>query len=194
MTFVAAWVALAGMALSTYNTRQTAKRADRATAAGIANQRKIQERSNSAINQAADQLKKSSATKEKAAKNQRYLDALKSAGVGGSVAGARPSGGSSAYRDAMSTAAANESASATDLAGLYAATDAPLDQRLGESFAIGDLGVDLGTQGSISRGQAGMDQLLIQRAGRRDPWMDLASQAAMGYASYGGGTGGGGGG
>lgn len=174
--------AIAASALNAYNTRQVANKQDRQAAAAIRNQRAIQERSNAAISSTVSQLEKSRAATAKEASGKRYLDALQKAGVGGQVTGGLNGGGSQAYRDAMSTAAANEGSYATNLADLYASTDAPVDQRLGETFSIGDLGIDLGTQNSISRGQAGLDQLRYGSI-RRNPWLDLASQAAAGYAS-----------
>lgn len=185
--------ALAAAAISAYNTRQTANRQDRQAVAAIRNQRAQQERANSAISSTVSQLEKSRAATAKETAGKKYLAALGRAGVGGQVTGALNGGGSQAYRDAMTTAAANEGNYATGLADLYAATDAPVDQRLGESFAIGDLGTDLGTVGSVARGQAGLDELRY-RSIRRNPWLDLTSQALQGYASGGGRAAAGGGG
>lgn len=174
--------ALASAALGAYNTRQTAKKQDRQAAAAIRNQQAIQDRSNAAISSTVDQLERSRAAEVKENSGKRYLAALGRAGVGGQVTGALNGGGSQAYRDAMSAAAANEGSYATNLADLYASTDAPVDQRLGESFVIGDLGIDLGTQSSLARGQAGLDQLRYGNI-RRNPWLDLTSQALAGFAS-----------
>lgn len=178
--------ALAAAAIGAYSTYSTAKKADKRAAAGIRNQRKIQDRSNSAIASTVAQLEKSRAAEAKTVAGKRYLDALGRAGVGGQVTGAQ-SGGSQAYQNAMATAAANESSYATGLADLYAATDAPGDQRLGESFAIGDLATELGTAGSLSRGQAGLDQLRVNNV-RPNPWLQLTQQALQGYAAGGGGA------
>lgn len=178
--------ALAATAINAYNTNQTVKRQDRQAVAAIRNQRSQQERANGAISATVSQLEKSRAATAKENAGKRYLAALGRAGVGGQVTGALSGGGSQAYRDAMSTAAANEGSYATNLADLYAATDAPVDQRLGESFAIGDLGTELGTIGSISRGQAGIDQLRYNSI-RRNPYLDLTAQALQGFAGGGGG-------
>lgn len=183
MAWIAAIAMLAAAAVSTYNTQKTAKRADAAAARGLMNQRKQQERANGAIAATTEQLAKSRAANEKAVAGKRYLDALKNAGMGGQVTGANRLGGSAAFRDAANTAAANEANYAGGMADLYASIDAPTNQRLGESFSIGDLGTELGTVASIAGGQAGLDNLKVNRASRRNPWLDMTAQALQGYGA-----------
>lgn len=182
MAWIAAIAALAAAAISTYNTNKTAKRADAAAAQGLRNQRKQQDRANGAIAATAADLEKSKAATAKAAAGKRYLDALGRAGLGGQVTGANRPGGSAAFRQAADEAAANEANYATGMADLYAATDAPNDQRMSEAFSIGDLGTELGTVSSIANGQAGLDDMKV-RGVRRNPWLDLTAQALQGYSS-----------
>lgn len=183
MAWIAAVAALAAAALSSYNTRKTAKKADAAAARGIANQRKQSERGHSAIQGALAKLEASRAANAKAESGKRYLAALGRAGVGGAVTGAQRPNASAAFQSAADEAAANEGSYARNLAGMYGNMDGATDQRMSEAFEIGNLGTDLGTVSSIANGQAGLDNLKVGAASRRNPWLDLTAQALQGYAS-----------
>lgn len=193
MAWVAAVAALAAAAVSTYNTNKTNKKRDAALSANLRTQRGIQDRSNRAIQGAVSDLERSRAADAKQRASKRYLAALGRAGGGGQITGANPLGKGKAYTDALRAAAANESDFAAESADLYAATDAPGDQRMAEAFSFGDLGTRLGLFGSESRGAAGIGNLKLGQI-RRDPYLDLAAAAMQGFGSaYSSGGGGGGG-
>lgn len=192
--WIAAVAALAAAAVQSYNTHQTIKHKNQAAAAGIHAQSERARQADGVIAQGLKQLEASNSAKQKLQRGQAYNAALANAQTaGGRLPGQAGVGGSKAYKAALGQAVGDVAADGRTMAGLYAATDAPLYQRQDEAFRIGDLGTDLGTIGRKARDDQGETSLKIQGI-HDDPWLTFASQALGAYASASGGGGGGGGG
>lgn len=187
MSWIAVAMTVVGAAVSAYNSNKTLKKQDRETVRAIRRQRTQTEASNKRVRETVDQLASSDDRKARADAGKKYLSALNlGQGQPQTTLGGTLGGVSEDYRQAAARSAANESAYAGDTAGLMASQDAPFSQRLGESFALGNLDTDIRSIASIADGNAGVDQLRIQGV-RRNPWLDLAGSALSSYGANAGG-------
>jgi hypothetical protein len=194
-TAIALALAAASAGTSYYNTQRTAKNADQAMATQIRNQGAKQRQADAKVNDEVTKLGQSTAEKSRREGLDSYMQALLAGksklheGLGGDY-------GSKAFQQGADRANANVDQYAGDTAGLLARMDAPGQQRQDEAFGYGRLATDLGLIGREAQGQNFIDQLLVQRASRRNPWLDalsagLGGAASAGFGASGGGIGGG---
>lgn len=187
-TAIALALAAASAGTSYYNTVQTQKRSDKALATQIRNQGAKQRMADGKVNEEVDRLKGSTAEDSRKKGLDSYMMSLLAnrsklhEGLGGDV-------GSKTFRADSAAAGENVDAYAGDTAGLMARMDAPGQQRQQEAFGYGKLGTDLGLIGREASGQNFIDQLLVQRASRRSPWMDALAAGLSGASSAGIGAG-----
>jgi len=181
MTWVATAVALVTAAAAAYNTKETARKADRTQASAIRNQSKLQEEQDAKVLKTVQDLSQSSSGAERATAEDAYLEKVRQAQ---GMARANLDAGTgvlSAYDEAAGRANTTAQGYAEKIAGLMARMDAPVNQRMGEGFKFGDLSTDIGLGKRASSGQAWIDQL--RAAGiRRNPYIDLAAAAGNAYA------------
>lgn len=188
-TALALGLAAASAGASYLNTQRTARNTDRALAEQIRNQGTKQRQVNTRVDTEVDRLKGSTAEKSRREGLDSYLQALLTnraklhSGLGGEI-------GSQAFQRVSADAAAGVNQYAGDTAGLMARMDAPGQQRRDEAFGYGRLATDIGLISREAQGQNFIDQLLVQRAQRRNPWLDALSAGLQGAAGAGLGSGG----
>lgn len=187
MTWVAVGIALAGAALTTYNTIDTAKKADRVAAQGIMEQGANQRKVNAKLNNVLDKTGLSNATDERAANDSNYLGQIQR-----SMARAKQGLGVRGLSEDYDALATQSAGSAKDYAGTVASLmsriDAGAQQRQGEANAFGDLGMDLDVLGT----EIGSDRYLNDMAlgnVRRNPYVDFVGGAMQGYGTAKAGSG-----
>lgn len=176
-------IAAAAAGAQIYNTNKTAKRQDAALAEGIRQKSRTQQKADKAISSELTALEGSRSGDEAATTLQQYQQALEgsqnTARAGQAIAGL-----SSEY-DAATAASNKQSGQYVDkIAGLLSQIDAPLQQREGEGFRIGDLTSNLRILGREGEGQDFLSRMRAQGI-RRNPWIDAAAAAANAYASGG---------
>lgn len=181
MTWVAVGIALAGAALTTYNTIDTAKKADRVAAQGIMEQGRNQQKVNAKVTNILDRTGESSAADERAANDSNYLGQIQR-----SMARAKQGLGVRGLSEDYDALATQSIGGAKDYAGtvanLMSRIDAGAQQRQGEANAFGDLGMDLDVLGT----EIGSDKYLNDMAlgnVRRNPYVDFAGGALSGAAA-----------
>lgn len=182
----------AATAAQVANSERTARKQDQQAAQGIQRQGRLQRQADERVNQQISDLEGSSSQQARAERQAQYMDTLRRnrASLEG---GLTPGIGSETFRDDSARAVEGVHDFAGRSAGLLSRMDAPGMQRQDESFGYGRTATDLGMIGRESAGDRFLDELRI-RAIRNNPWVDAASQAAMGYASGMGAQGGGAGG
>lgn len=184
-------MALAAAAASAYNTNRTLNKQDNQAAEGIRRQQRIQREADARVASELAKVKGSNPQDEAAANQAMMLEQIAGAQAK-ARRGLQMTGATSAdYRDAAGAASAGATDYASQIASLLAQTDAAQQQRQQEGFDRADLATDIGVIARRSRGDQFVNDLKV-RGIRRNPWIDMAAQAASGYAS-GGMTGGGGG-
>lgn len=181
MSFWAVGIALAGAALTTYNTIDTAKKADQVAAQGIMEQGRNQQKVNAKVNNILDKTALSDAGGERAANDGNYLGQIQR-----SMARAKQGLGVRGISEDYDALATQSIGSAKDyagtVAGLMSRIDAGSQQRQGEANAFGDLGMDLGVLGT----EIGSDKYLNDMAlgnVRRNPYVDFVGGAMQGYGT-----------
>lgn len=186
---------VAAAALTAYNTKETARKQDRAVSKGILARMQSTREQSDAMQKTLAQLRDSNAQPAVAQANTDYLRALAAPRPGGAASQPATVGAlSDAYRTAAGAAANDSTALADKTAGLMALTDAPGIQRQGESAQIGQLSAALGRIGISANDATNMAQLKA-RGIRPNPWIGLAASALSAYGSGaaagagGGGTG-----
>jgi hypothetical protein len=163
-----------------YNTNQTAKKQDRNAARGIAEQAKLQREANARMNKQLDTLETSTPEEEYSSRSGQIRDQLrrKQALALGSI---QNTGGG----DAVTARADAGKGTAVDYGDMInealSGMDAPMLQRQGERFMFADTANSLNTLGRHSAQQDYLTRL--RGAGiRRNPWLDMLSQAGSAYA------------
>ena len=180
-TAIALGLAAASAGASYYNTQRTAKNTDQALATQIRNQGTKQRQANARVDTEVDHLKASTAEKSRREGLDSYLQALLAnraklhAGLGGEI-------GSQAFQRASANAATGVDQYANDSADLMARMDAPGQQRQDEAFGYGRAATDISLIAREAAGQNFIDQLMVDRARRRNPWLDALSAGLSGAA------------
>jgi len=176
-------MALAGAAAgaNAYNTNRTLNKQDQQVAAGIRRQQQTQREADARVAQELAKVKASNPQDEAAANQEAML-----AQIAGAQAKARrgfqmPGAASADYRQAAGAAGAGATDYASQIASLLAQTDAAQQQRQQEGFDRADLATDIGVIARRSQGDQFVNDLKV-RGIRRNPWIDMAAQAAQGYA------------
>lgn len=172
----------AGAGLQYKSTRDTAKREDSALAGQIANQSKRQREADAKVNEQVTDLEGSTSQDERAKRLDQYMQTLRT-NRGKLESGLTPAIGSAAFKADAAGDAADVQAHAGDTAGLMSRMDAGTLQRQGEAFGYGNLATDLSLIQNLARGDNFLDQLRVNRAGRRNAGMDA-------FGSFLGGVGG----
>lgn len=189
----AIWVPLAiaavGAGTQYYNTEQTAKKQDRTLASQIErqgqDQRKIDQRTQKLLAEA----QASNPEAEKASALASYVDQLQRNNAGGAI-NQGAGGFSKAYREDAADAALGLGDYGQQMAGLLSRMDAPTRQRQNEGVLFNNAATDIGLLKRNSAGQDYLDQLRLQSI-RRNPWLDAAANAMVGYGTAAAGGGGG---
>lgn len=173
----------AAAALTAYNTKETARKQDRAVSKGILARMQSTREQSDAMQKTLAQLRDSNAQPAVAQANTDYLRALAAPRPGGTASQPATVGAlSDAYRTAAGAAANDSTALADKTAGLMALTDAPGIQRQGESAQIGQLSAALGRIGISANDATNLAQLKA-RGIRPNPWIGLAASALSAYGS-----------
>lgn len=174
---------VAAAALTAYNTKETARKQDRAVSQGILARMQSTRDQSDAMQKTLAQLRDSNAQPAVAQANTDYLRALGAPRPGGTASQPATVGAmSDAYRQAAGAAANDSTALADKTAGLMALTDAPGIQRQGESAQIGQLSAALGRIGISANDATNLAQLKA-RGIRPNPWIGLAASALSAYGS-----------
>lgn len=182
------WVPLVVAAVSAgaqyYNTQQTAHRQDNALAQQIRDQAAQQREADARVTKTVQDTAASNPDAARASALDQYVTQLKrhQAAADGNLA--MPVGGSDAFKADAAKAAMGVQDYGTKFADLMSRIDAPALQRQQEAFNFGDLGTDLTNIKRNAAGQDFLDELRL-RSIRRNPWVDMASQMGMAYATYG---------
>lgn len=191
-TAIALALAAAAAGTSYYNTQQTAKKTDRAAAAGIRSQAERQRQADARTNQIIDAQSASTPDAAKMDTLGQYMQQVR-AGAAGAGRGIQQSGATSrAAQESAADAALGVSSYGGKIAELMAAMDAPQLQRRQEAVNMARGGSDLERIASFAGGDQFLNQLRLQGI-RRNPWLDAFSSFAGGAASgaaggWGGGT------
>lgn len=164
-------------AAATANARATAKRADKAVAAGINKQRERQREADTLTNAAIQKQQGSRSTGDATALNQQ-LQAAQQSQLQNAVSGLKQPG---AVSDRVAGEASDAALGVNDktsvLADLLSRIDAGANQRQREGIDLGRLSTDLG----LVRRQANADDFLNQlrvQSVQRSPLLDFLSQTA----------------
>lgn len=179
--FVTAALLLGGMAVQNANTKRTARKQDNQLAKQLRTQRQHQQEADQQVRQLIDKRAQSDDTREKTQSLGQYMQALHAA-QGASTRPLNQVGRvSDDYTQQANDAALGVSQYGANQADMLASIDAPMLQRQRESTNNLRFGTSLD---AIRRRAEGDDFLNQLRLGgiRRDPWLDFAANAAMGYA------------
>lgn len=186
------WVPLAlsalGAAGSAYNTHRTARKQDRAAAAGIRQAGARQQQAAQALNKNIGAMERSDPSADRAEQTAQFMSQLQ-ANRGNARGGGEVRGASDRFRsDTTATDAAIQNFGA-QRAGQMASIAAPYLQRQREQVARGRTGADLAR---LARDTESDDFLmrLRQASIQRDPWIDFASGLAKAGGSAMAGKGG----
>lgn len=184
MTWIAVGIALAGAALTTYNTIDTAKKADRVAAQGIMEQGRNQQKVNAKVTNILDKTALSDSGDERAANDSNYLGQIQR-----SMARAKQGLGVRGISEDYDALATQSIGSAKDyagtVAGLMSRIDAGAQQRQGEANAFGDLGMDLDVLGTEISSDKYLNDMALGNV-RRNPYVDFVGGAMSGYGASGG--------
>lgn len=165
---------------ATYNTVDTARRADRVAAQGITQQADTQRRADERVNQEIQTLEGSTPEDSRAAANNDYLTALRrnrSNAVGEDLTGAT----SSAYTADTAAAKTGVTGYGTRVADTMSRIAAPGRQRQAEGEGFAQLASNLQNFSRESQGNAFL-QSLRQRSVTRNPWVDAGATIGSGVA------------
>ena len=179
MSWIALGIAIAGAALSAYNTQQTAKKQDRALAAQITQQGKKQQQASAKIAEALAAQAQSDPADEQAQQMESYLSTLRQ-GQQNAGLNTGPGGFSEEYRRGTAEAGEQLGEYGTGRADLLSRIDAPRLQRQNEGIMFDTLGNELRMIGSEASGQAYLDQLHYNSI-QQDPWLDALGSVATSY-------------
>ena len=179
MSWIALGIAIAGAALSAYNTQQTAKKQDRALAAQITQQGKKQQQASAKIAEALAAQAQSDPADEQAQQMESYLSTLRQ-GQQNAGLNTGPGGFSEEYRRGTAEAGEQLGEYGTGRADLLSRIDAPRLQRQNEGIMFDTLGNELRMIGSEASGQAYLDQLRYNSI-QQDPWLDALGSVATSY-------------
>lgn len=165
----------AGTALSAYNKKQAAGRAEGATREGLALQAAERAKATGAVNKDIGYLQSSNPEADRAAINGSFLDTLRA--NSGRADASTPAVAGADPRYAQAVGAANTaadthtSASADFISRIMAAAR----QRQTEGNNIADTGVKIGGIQQDAGIDAAQTEQNVQRAGQPDPWMSLGA-------------------
>lgn len=186
MSWVAVGVAVASAAVQQYNQHQTAKKADKIAAQGIAEQAKLQREANTKLNDQLDVLETSTPEEEYQSRSGQIRDQLRRKQAIG-LAGIQNTGGG----DAVTTMAEAGRGKAVDYGDFINAAvsgmDAPKLQRQGENFMFADTNSALNIVRRNSAQEDFMTRLRMNGV-RQNPWLSMLS---AGLSAYAGGAAGG---
>lgn len=189
-TIIALAAAAGAAGLNAYNTNQTAKKQDKALATDIRNQGDKRRQGEARTNAEIEKLKLSTSADERQKKLSAYTDAVRK--KQGEVTNGLTNGvGGETFQQDAATAADGAMAYGLENADTMSRIDAPIDQRVNEGVAFGNLGIDLDTIAREAQGRHFLDQLRYNSI-RRNPWIDAGASmlsAAGGAASGMGGAG-----
>ena len=182
MSWVAVGVAVASAAVSAYSASQTAKKQDKAAAAGISKQAEEQRRANARLNETLQFFEKSGSKDIREQLSSQYSQATKlkqNQALAGLDAGGEES---DAFKARAKAGSAETIARAGGFGDLFARIDAPVDQRLKEGYERGDLGSDLSVYG---RNSSAIDYLTRMNVNgvQPNPWLGIAAAGLSGYAT-----------
>lgn len=179
----------AGSALQYKASTDAAKRANAATLRGLANQDQLTRK---AEKKALDQAQEFNVDDRKSEQQQieqqlaqEFIAPVDSAQAINSQTATTQGDVSNDYTSAKAASDLNVMKNARNLAGLLAKTTGAGRLRTNEAVRMADTAADLDRLGSFSRGQAGVDQIAVQNAGRPDAGLQLAGGLLSGVGSMG---------
>lgn len=180
-----------GLALQQYNTNQTEKRTRNALNLQLKTADQRQREGQALVDATIARTRGSTPETERAASFDSYLDQLRKT-QGNAAAGLGQIGAvSDRYTTAANDAAADMMDTGMRRADLIARVDAPVNQRMSEGLDFSRLASDLGRVEARSASDRFLDTLRMQLAQRRNPALDAAGSALIGYGMSGGRFGGG---
>lgn len=173
---LSAGLSLLGSAMQSRAIQSASRRQDRALLAQIANQepyrKRAQQISQDVVEQYAPQQREARQAEQEQQINRSLDTTLQSAlNVEESPAGGAVS---KEYTQRVAQGEASRREDAQRVARLMARTMAPTESRAREGYGLADASAALATQGNLAGGQAGVDQLQVQRAGTVNPWLYTA--------------------
>lgn len=189
MSFVAAGVSLAMLAVGTYlnysNQQDTANRADQVEAQNIQRQTALDKKANQDTQQLLQKDAQSNTdTSQKSALLNAFQKAV-AANQGTSTGGLNQVGNvSSAYTKAANDAALGVSQYTNKQAGDLASMDAPNLQRQSENANLAQYGSQIGAIGQQSAGDNAVANIRLQGV-RPNPWLSAVAQGLTSYGSSG---------
>lgn len=179
-------MSVAAAGVSAYNTNQTAKKQDRATAEKIRRQGQKQREADARVNASLDEAAASNAAGDRAAALNEYVAQVRANRGNMTALGNQAGRVSGAFEDAANDAAMGVAAETGDRAELMATQDGATRMRDRENRGQVRLGGDLGLIRREADGLAYLDDMRIRNI-RRNPWLDFASAALGALAGAGAG-------